>query len=310
MEGYTLNKKDGHLRQLFARFFGEDPQDVYSQFNAASIMHREELIRCAMGAIRFDGVPENWNEPYFKRRLLLNGYFAISDTPMGVLPLECSLTGVSVWNEPTEYIIVNPVFQETLRGVIDEDGAVVRLQYNYGNINDILELYSFMLASCDNSISVNLFNSKATMIAECSSEKEAKSFKLLYDQIAMGSPASFVKDGTMGKMNFLRPKDNYIAGDIQELKRNIKNEFLSLFGVNNANTMKRERMITDEVNANNEELVCNISHWKVCIQAGLDSANRIFGYDLHVSFPLAERKVEYGSGSSDNESIFRNDVES
>ena len=97
-----MSRKDGHLVNLLQRFFGEEPQEVYSQFNASAIMHREELIRSAMGAISFENVPYNWNVPYMKKHLLLGGYFAISDTPMGILPLRCTVTGVSVWEEPTE----------------------------------------------------------------------------------------------------------------------------------------------------------------------------------------------------------------
>lgn len=303
MEVYTLSRKDGHLANLLQRFFGEEPQEVYSQFNASAIMHRDELIRSAMGAISFENVPENWNVPYMKKHLLLGGYFAISDTPMGILPLRCGVTGVSVWEEPTEYIINNPRFSSEVRGVIGEDGALVRLQYNYGNICDILDFYSAMLSACDSAISVNLINSKSSMIAECDSEAEAKSFKLMIDDIQVGKPAVFVRKGLHGKLNVLRAKDTYIATDIQDLKRTIKNDFLSLFGVNNANTTKRERLISDEVNANNQELEDSISHWRECIQEGLDDANRIFGYDLHIRFPLTEEVKDSGTFEGYTQSI-------
>lgn len=42
----------------------------------------------------------------------------------------------------------------------------------------------------------------------------------------------------------------YVAGDLQILKRQIWNEALTYLGIENSNTEKKERLVTDEINSN------------------------------------------------------------
>ena len=48
-------------------------------------------------------------------------------------------------------------------------------------------------------------------------------------------------------------KEVFITPELQEVKRQLLNEYLTLIGIPTANTTKRERLIVDEVNANNVE---------------------------------------------------------
>ena len=67
------------------------------------------------------------------------------------------------------------------------------------------------------------------------------------------------KIGTEADGNyFLNVKNIYIGNDLLLTKRSIMNEFLTEIGINNANTDKRERLNSDEVNANNSEVRCTI----------------------------------------------------
>ena len=107
----------------------------------------------------------------------------------------------------------------------------------------------------------------------------------MYDQITMGKPATFVgENGALNQENFFTfpVKENYIAGDIQILKRKIVNEFLTEIGINNTNQDKRERLTDDEVNANNEEVYANIQHWFDNISDGVKRANTMYNLNLSV----------------------------
>ena len=103
-------------------------------------------------------------------------------------------------------------------------------------------------------------------------------FKKMYDEITLGNPAVFVNGDAINKeMMFTMPaKENFIADDLQLLKRKIYNEFLTDIGINNTNLDKRERLTDDEVNANNEEVKFNIMHWYDNIMDGIKRANILF----------------------------------
>ena len=46
--------------------------------------------------------------------------------------------------------------------------------------------------------------------------------------------------------------------------------------------MKKERLISDEVNENNEEISANINIWYDNIKEGFDTFNKIYGTKLNV----------------------------
>lgn len=243
----------------------------------------DTLFRKAQSIYEFKGVPDNWDLDYFVSNLLSHGYIAITDTPMGVLPLKCGISGVNVFEHPTTVIIANPVLGN-LERTIDEDCALVKVQYNYRSIMPIIYKYASMLSDCDSSISVNLMNSKVAFIGLCTSKNQAQSMKAMYDMIARGEPAVFVKGDQINGDQILynHVKENFIAGDVQILKRKIMSEFLTEIGVNNANTDKKERLTDNEVEANDSEIQLNSGYWLDNIREGLNKANELFGLNLSV----------------------------
>lgn len=248
--------------------------------------YMDMLFRKAMSIYKFENVPENWDYDYFVSVLLANGFICVTDTALGVIPLRCGVTGINVYNHPTTVIIANPVLGN-LERTIDEDCALIKMNYNFGSpIMPIVNRYATLLSECDASISVNLTNSKVTFIGLCSSKQVAESMKLMYDKIAKGEPAVFVKGDQINGDNILynHVKENFIASDIQILKRKLMSEFLTEIGVNNANTDKRERLTDDEVQANNGEVQLNAGYWLDNIKEGLDKVNKL--YDLNIEVKI------------------------
>lgn len=250
--------------------------------------YQRMLLRKAMSVFELTGCPENWDIDYVLEKIFVNGYICISDTAAGILPLECGISGINVYNHPTTCIIANPVlgnFEKT----IDEDCALVKLQYNYTGIMDIITHYATKLAECDASIAVNLMNSKVAFIGLVGSKQQAQSMKLMYDKIAQGEPAVFVRGDQINADNILynHVKENYIASEVQRLKRQIMSEFLTEIGVNNANTDKRERLTDNEVEVNDHEIQLNSSYWLEQMREGFDKANILFG----LSVKLDTKKV-------------------
>ena len=82
---------------------------------------------------------------------------------------------------------------------------------------------------CDSGIAVNLLNTKMTYVFGATDKTQAETFKALYDEITMGKPAVFTSKATSGMIKeqmFTMPaKENFIADDVQLLKRKIVNEF-------------------------------------------------------------------------------------
>lgn len=263
-------------------FLREAPKDVDGVFNESSMFYNAELLKLILSAYEIKGAPADWDYDYMITALFTLGYFCITDTALGVIPLRCGIAGLNVWQRPTKIIIANPILGN-LERIIDENAALVRLQYSYMGVMNLVQRYSTQLAMCDSAVSVNLMNSKAAIICQAESKAQAATYEKMFDQISAGKPFVVVKDGLVKKdesVLFLPVKQAYIADDVMILKRKIMNEFLSRIGINNANIDKRQRLNLDEVNANDEEIEAAGKHWIKTVNAGLEKANQLFGLQL------------------------------
>ena len=75
-------------------------------------------------------------------------------------------------------------------------------------------------------------------------------------------------------------RQTYIAGDVLTDMRKIEQEYLTMIGIPNANTDKRERLISDEVNANTVETQTLLDLWLESLTEGAEEANSMFGLNL------------------------------
>lgn len=227
--------------------------------------------------------PDSWDKDYFLNVLVDTGYIVILDTACGVLALKGSLNGYNYQNIPTKAVVVAPLLKEMDR-TIGEDCEVIYLERQsdrtFYTFNDIIRIYAEKLASCDAGIDVNIMNSKLAYLAEAESKAQAETLKKLFDNITDGDPLVVYRKDSLSAnpMNifFNNLKQNFIAIDLQDAKRSIINEFLTAIGVNNANTDKKERLLTSEVDANNDELLCNTSVWRSNLETCLDKVNKMF----------------------------------
>lgn len=263
-------------------YFSTKPKTV-DPASTSYFYYFRALFRKAMSIYTFDNIPENWDIDYMILHLLADGFVAITNTAVGVIPLRCSVSGVNMYDHPTDIIIANPVLGNINR-VIDDDAILVKISHDYRGIIDIIERYATLLSECDSSISVNLMNSKVAFIGLVESKAQANSMKLMYDMISAGKPAVFVKGSQIDgdKILYNHVKENFVAGDIQMLKRKIMSEFLTEIGVNNANTDKRERLTDNEVEANDSEIQLNAGYWLDNMREGFDKANKMFGLNVKV----------------------------
>lgn len=274
---------------------GMKPTDVNGQWTARTQYYWWILYRKAKSLFKIQCL-EKWDKDYMLDCLLIRGKFCVTDTGAGILPLNCDPFGVNVFERATDVNIANPVLK-TMQRKIGVDCELVFLNDDriYANIVPYLNIYAEQLAQCDAAIDVNLMNSKTCMVFGANSKAEAESLKLMYEKISNGEPAVFMRNSDLTGTDTLffanKAKENYIAADIHIEKRRIMEEFLTEFGVNNANTDKRERLNADEVNSNNEELLVNTAYWNDNLKMCCDRVNAMFpGTDLSITMPFRGTK--------------------
>ena len=278
------NAADIPFDDLKRQFFRESPKDVHGEFTWTNGYYWQWGLKKILSRFELSGAPDEWDINYFWSHLFLDGAISIIDTAeFGIIPLKCGYTGINVWDRPTDIIIANHILGSFQRK-IGVDGALIHLQYDFLGVSPILQRFSTLLALCDSALSVNLMNSKVAFIGFVDDQAQANTMQKMYDKISEGEPAVFVRKSQVNTENFMfnNVKNTLIADDVMLVRRKIVNDFLSDIGINNANLDKRERLNTDEVNANNEEVRFNVLNWLDTIQEGLDVANDLYNLNLRV----------------------------
>lgn len=276
------------------------PTKVNGQIAIRTEYYREKLRQIVKGCWKLK-CPLEWNRDYFLDLLLFEGYALITDTTVGTIPIRSGLTGYNYMNFPIKAHAALPVLGE-LQRTLGKDSELVYLEWSetrqFFTFNEMVRIFAEKLASADCGIDVNIMNSKLAYIAEAESRAQAETVKKLMDSITDGDPLVVYRKDSISTtpMQLLTNnlRQNFIAGDLQDVKRTIINEFLTALGVNNANTDKKERLITSEVNSNAEELAVNIFEFEENIKHCNKKVKRLYpnlDYDLTLKFGSELREV-------------------
>ena len=267
------------------------PNTLHCRNNMLFGYFRRYLLQEVFSIYKWN-LPETWDQDYFLYTLFCRGYVCIIDTgakEWGVIPQWGGLGGYNVFYRPAYAIIANPLFKKTIQAEIGKECAVIKLMPDYRSIMDLVDHYADKLALTSETIDIDLCNSMVSTVFAADNKTDAEALKKMFDRIRSGNPAVvmgkkfFRDDGSPAWQPFqANVKNSYIVSDLLADFRKIKEAFLTDIGTPNANTDKRERLITDEVNANNVETRTKVELWMDSIQRGIREAKKLFP-DLEMS---------------------------
>lgn len=280
---------------------GYDDINIYNSSFSPSTVHvknvalqryfRKYLLQKAISVFKWT-LPEEWDHDYFKYMLYGVGYIAVLNTrSFGVICQTGALGGYNLYYRPSYIIITNPLLKQTITANINTDCALIKLQPDYSSIMDIVGYYADQMALCAEAIGMNLVNVKTSTVFGAENKAQAETFKKAFDVVNGGDVAVVVGKNLFddtGKPKWFpfvqNMKEQYITSDLLSDMRKIEAMYDTRIGIPNANTDKKERLVTDEINANNVETATMCEQWLESIRKGIDRANNMFGLSLAVDW--------------------------
>ena len=268
------------------------PSTVHCRNTALVEYYTRYLFQKVISVFEFEGLPEEWADNYFKYVLFGYGVIAVIYTDKyGVICQDCGLSGFDVFYQPTRCIIANPHLPGLKEFKIHENCEIIKLQPDYGSVMDLVTTYADLMALALETTGANLLNSKLSYVFFAENKTAAESFKKLYDRVASGEPMAVIdknlmlEDGTPAWQMFTQNVgQNYITDRLLNDMKTLEDQFNTVIGVPNANTQKRERMITDEVNANNVDTQCRVNLWLETMNKDIMQVNKMFGTGIKVKY--------------------------
>lgn len=262
----------------------DSPAAIHTSNTELAWYFRKYLFQKALSVFEFT-LPDGWDKTYFTYTLFAYGYIGVVDTEdFGVIPQRCSIYGFDVYRLPNKMMIANPLIPNFKERQIGIDAALIKMQPNYSGILDLVYYYGDMLALTSEAAAMNLVNSKLSYVFMADSSVKGQSFKKLYDKVASGEPAVVADKGLYDPADGSRRWDvfnqnlrnNYITGDLMADMHRWMNLFNTEVGIPNANFEKSERLITDEVNANNVDCTAKALLWLESMKEGIQEVKRLF----------------------------------
>lgn len=235
-------------------------------------------------------IPEEWDSDYFRYTLFVMGYTVVFNTDiLGVVNNHGALYGRNFYYRPDRAIIANPMLKNTPELIIGRDCSLVKLAPDYRGAYDVVSTFSDLAALILQAMGVNIVNTKLAYVMSSDNKAMAETFKTMLSDIDSGQPAVavdkslFDADGNPRWVMFNQNlQQTFLGNDLATLMQTIESMFLSFIGIRNVNYEKRERLITDEVNANNQNTQAIAKVWLDSMQESMKKTNDMFGLNLSV----------------------------
>lgn len=245
-----------------------NPSGVVVTNSETAAFFRRYLIQKAMSVFEWK-LPENWNKSYFLYSLYIRGHIAVVETDKyGVICQSGCPYGYDIYYQPNRYQIANPLLRGLLNPVINRECTVFKMAPDWRGIGDLVAFYADYMALAAQSLGMNLINSKLSYIFTAADKTAAESMKKAFDGVMDGKPAVFIDKKLLDSNGDLSMKmlqqnvgQNFISNDLLDTWTTLEQKFATAIGIPNANTDKKERLIVDEVNANNTETMALVDMW-------------------------------------------------
>ena len=247
------------------------------------------LMLIARSLFKWNNLPNGINEKWIERYLFSEGSCVFYKDPIiGYMVAKIGNTGaLNYYDEPTtirpyatNYLYENKKTDDQLMN--GEDCVIIRNNADCIPTFPMIQLYSADLTNIKRTIDTNIEGQKMPIIIKCT-DKQKLSLKQAIKQKQDNEPVIYGdKNLNTEDINVLKTDTPIVFDKLQVQKTNVLNECLTFLGINNANTDKRERLVTNEVDSNNEMIQINSDVMLETRKQACKEINDMFGLNISV----------------------------
>lgn len=242
------------------------------------------LKEYVINMFEWENLPDSVDQRFIELTLCEKGYLVyFNDDVLGNLALTCMIGGLlDVYRIPTfRRAYATNGYQKNL----DNKNSVLIFN-NYLHTPSLLtiRLYAKRLSQIERAIDVNVKGQRTPLVILCN-DKDILTMKNFYQQYDENEP--FIFGGKKLDLEAIHtiPCDvKYVADKLNILKRQIWQEALTFCGVENMNTEKKERLVTDEIVSNLGSVQAQRLVMLNARQDACEKINKMFGTNINVKF--------------------------
>lgn len=243
------------------------------------------LMLIARSLFKYENLPNGIDEKWIERYLFCEGACLFyKDPTIGYMVAKIGDAGpLNYYDEPTRVkpYATNYIYEgEPL--INNVNCVIIRNNDEMLPTAPTLQIYSYDLTNIKRTQDTNIDNLKMPTIVRCS-DKQKLSLKQTIQQRNSNEPVIWGdKNLDLSNVEVLDLNVPVVFDKLQIQKHAVWNECMTFLGINNANMDKRERLVDDEVQANNEQVkACEDVMLKARKEA-VKRINEMFGLNISV----------------------------
>lgn len=237
----------------------------------------------ALNRYKWENLPNGIESRYIEQMLFDNGECALFDHPdLGLCVLRSSSReNLNIYGEPTKLSLTG--FNEHRTIMMDECVRIMNNDLALSTLPDIV-YYARRMAEIDDIIMQNLRQQRVPYLF-ATDETNSFSMKTLYDRMYQGEPAIFIDKemlkGEPENIMVIPTVTPYLVDKLQIQKQEMERELLTFLGINNT-LEKKERLLVDETNSNNQFIKMASDIGFKQRQLACEQMNQMFGLNVRV----------------------------
>lgn len=267
---------------------------INNQFEDAMLLNSrtytdylERMKKIALSMFEWVNLPNSMNARYLEMCLYYKGQAALLyDENNGYINTQAADSGyINIYGLPTKincfsysYNTMRDLYVPDATGQEITDECILVMN-NYERIPTCatIELFAKRLAEAQRSADINI-NAMRTPILIRTDKNQELSMRNTYAQYEGNTPVLFADKYQLNPddIKVFKTDAPFIAKDIMEYKVQIWNEFLTFIGVSNLSE-KRERLITSEIDSNNELVNLNLQSYLAPRKKACQEFNEKYG---------------------------------
>ena len=299
----------------FLDFIYKTPKKL--KFSSLYRYYFDFILRLLYRVILIDNIPKTVSETFLKLILYTQGKICflkarqIDESRDELLALNCSRAETpNVYYIPRKVLVTNPRLLKSYNLTPGTDCEIVYLSesdmYNMTDINGglflLIERTATMLADNDISINIAQKNTRLVNLVSGDTQNTVDSIRAAIASMYEGDPTIIVKSSLIDKLQgipILQNTSNSNLVELIEVQQYIISHFYESIGLCTHDQMKKERLVTAEINDNLDLAFLNIDDILISIQEGLDRVNAMFGTNMIAYLnPIIERQREEAAAAA------------
>lgn len=277
------------------------PSDVKKKF---LFFYTEKFFNKWMSKYKFEGL--NYQQQHFiMKKLWATGTIACSSIKSGDKALAGLIDSGNLdmgtdeliftpWTHAGRYNIYDfstDVILINTRGVkfitenaleVDKDVVIIYAQKNHKSV------FSSIEAKLNELVDIEMKKRSCRKAQSQSwlftfSEEDREQAKVLQESMEMDEPYLFAPFDAPDKVKGISSGAPYIVDKLEQDRQKVENDILTMLGVNNVGIgEKKEHLIVDEVNANNQDIEEQDNAYQSQLEDDFDRVNRVFKKSIKV----------------------------